>query len=372
MAMVKIPNNIQELVSYKPGKPISELVTTLKLTDKAVLWNNENNVGPSSNVEGAVLDTLKNLHLYPDPTAQKLCTALAAFHKRGVEEITVDNGSESILDCMFRAFFDTEDELLTCEGTFVALYIWAKANKVPVKKIKLGRGYRFDIQGILEAITPKTKAIYIANPNNPTGTIITNSELEALLKQVPENIIIIMDEAYFEYASPLSSDYPDSTKINAPNLVSLRTFSKAYGLAGMRVGYAVGNKVLIEAIRKVRMTFAPSNVAQAAALAALQDQEHVAKVIKLNRDALMAFSLVLHEAGLHYVPSYGNFIMIDFLAEKTADHFTQQLLAHGVFVRQLKAFGLPHCVRVSTGLPLENQLFINVIQKLYVENKNPK
>lgn len=369
--MVNVPKNIQELVSYKPGKPIKSIKEALNLQETAILWNNENNLGATSKIAEAVHNTINQLHLYPDPSAQKLCEALAHFHGRKTEEITVDNGSESILDCMFRAFFDTGDELLTCEGTFVAIYIWAKANRVPVNKVKLGRGFRFDIHGILNAITHKTKAIYIANPNNPTGTIITKKELELLIKQVPEHIIIIVDEAYFEYARVLSPEYPDSSSITAPNVVCLRTFSKAYGLAGMRLGYAVGNELLIEAIRKVRMTFAPSNIAQAAAFAALHDQEHVAQVIKLNNEALKAFSLVLHEAGLHYVPSYGNFIMIDLNSEESANQFTHQLLEQGVFIRQLKAFGLPQCVRVSTGLPKENLLFINVIQRLFVDNKHP-
>jgi histidinol-phosphate aminotransferase len=364
MAMVHIPHNIQELVSYKPGKPVAQIIEELSLEETAILWNNENNLGASPLVAQAVAKAAEHLHLYPDPSARELCSKIAKLNACEVDQVTVDNGSESIFDCMFRAFFEGDDELLTCEGTFVAVYIWAKSNKVPVKKIQLGAGYRFDINGLIASVTPKTKAIYVANPNNPTGAMISQADLEQLIDGVPEHVLIIVDEAYFEYAQALSPDYPDSFKLRAKNVITLRTFSKAYGIAGMRVGYALGPAPLIEAIRKVRMTFAPSNIAQAAALAALDDPEHVAQTIALNTKALQEFSMALHDGEFHYIPSFGNFIMVDMQSEEAAAQFIQAMLERGVFIRQLKAFGLPHCVRISTGTEAENALFIKQLSSL--------
>lgn len=358
MAMVHIPQNIEDLVSYKPGKPVKQIIEEYGLTETAILWNNENNLGASPKVAAAISAATDRLHLYPDPSASELCSAIAQLNGCNPEHVTVDNGSESVFDCMLRAFFEGEDELLTCKGTFVAVYIWAKSNKVPVKKIALGSGYRFDINGLIASVTPKTKAIYVANPNNPTGAMISRADLEQLIEAVPEHVLIIVDEAYYEYAKALSPEYPDSFSLRAENVITLRTFSKAYGIAGMRVGYALGPTQLIEAIRKVRMTFAPSSIAQSAALAALSDPEHLARTVALNTAALKSFTLALHDAEYHYVPSYGNFIMIDLGSEEAAGQFVQNLLDRGVFIRQLKAFGLPHCVRVSTGTEAENELFI--------------
>lgn len=362
--MVSIPQNIQEIKSYKPGKPIKDLVQELNLKEWAVLWNNENNLGPSPLAMDHVANALANSNLYPDPTSTELREHIAKLNNCQPTQVVVNNGSESILDGMFRAFFEKDDELLTCEGTFVAVYIWAKSNKVKVNKAPLSKAYRFDIQHLIENITPKTKAIYIANPNNPTGTIITKSELEEFLEAVPEHILVVIDEAYFEYAQALSPDYPDSTTIDRPNILTLRTFSKAYGIAAIRIGYAVGPEYLVEALSKVKMTFAPSNVAQAAGIGAIQDTEHLQKSVELNTAALPKFYAALHDAELNYIPSYGNFVMIDMNSVEQAREFTEKLKQKGVFVRHLPAFGLPHCVRISTGTEEENDLFVKVLKEL--------
>lgn len=359
--MVHIPQNIQELNSYKPGKPIDEIVADLQLKEWAILWNNENNLGPSPKVSQAIEREAHNLNVYPDPASVALRKSIAKAHYCEIENVVVDNGSESLLDNIFRSFISDGDELLTCEGTFVALYIWAKANNKKLRKLPLGRAYRFDFKKIVESITPETKAIYIANPNNPTGTIITKDELDEMIQLVPKEVLVIIDEAYFSYAKQLSDDYPDSFSLRHPNVITLRTFSKAFGLAGMRIGFALGPKDLIEAMTKVKMTFAPSNIAQAAALAAFEDKEYISKALELNKKALTDFYLALHEAELDYIPSYGNFVMVDLKTEEKAKQFTDDMLKKGVFIRHLKAFGLPHCVRISTGSEEENKLFIRSI-----------
>lgn len=362
--MVRIPTNIQDLVSYKPGKPVSQIVEELGLDEWAVLWNNENNLGPSPKALLEISNALSNSHLYPDPAASQLCDLIASENDCTADHVTVDNGSESVFDCMFRSFFEPGDELLTCEGTFVAVYIWAKSNNVHCEKIPLASGYQFDIDQLIGSVGPRTKAIYVANPNNPTGAMISSKDLEKLVDSVPNHVLVIVDEAYYEYARVLSEEYPDSFQMRRPNVITLRTFSKAYGIAGIRVGYALGDPRLIEAIRKVRMTFAPSNVAQAAGIGAIQDQAHVAKTIDLNKRGLALFYEALDKTDISYIPSYGNFVMLDLKTEDAARDFTESMMSQGVFVRHLRAFGLPHCVRVSTGIEEENALFVRRLAEL--------
>jgi histidinol-phosphate aminotransferase len=363
--MVSIPQNIQELNSYKPGKPIADLIKELNLDQWAILWNNENNLGPSPIALEHIAQALATSNVYPDPSSFALRELIANANDCHPNQVMVNNGSETILDGMFRAFFETDEELLTCEGTFVAVYVWAKSNKIKVNKAPLSKSYRFDIQHLVENITPKTKAIYIANPNNPTGTIITKSELDELLEAVPENILVVIDEAYFEYAKALSPDYPDSTTLKRPNVLTLRTFSKAYGIAAIRIGYAIGPEYLIDALNKVRMTFAPSNAAQAAGIGAIKDTAHLQKSIELNTRALPQFYAALHDAELNYIPSYGNFVMLDMHSIEQAKEFTEKLMKKGVFIRHLPAFGLPHCVRISTGTEVENELFVKTLASLH-------
>lgn len=357
--MITIPNNIQELVSYKPGKPVSQIIKELSLEEWAILWNNENNLGPSPAVIERVQAVLGTSHKYPDPASSELCEQIASLNHCTAEHVTVDNGSESVFDCVFRAFFQGHDELLTCDGTFVAVYIWAKSNKVEVARIPLARGYQFDVDRLVQSVTPQTKAIYVANPNNPTGAMISQGELDHLVNTVPDDVLIIVDEAYYEYAQVITDDYPDSFAMRRPNVLTLRTFSKAYGIAGVRVGYALGDPRLIEALRKVKMTFAPSNLAQAAGLGALADPDHMHKSVMLNKTALQQFYTALHDAELNYIPSYGNFVMLDLETEDVAKAFTEQMLKKGIFIRHLRAFGLPHCVRISTGTEKENALFVD-------------
>lgn len=357
--MISIPKNIQELVSYKPGKPVSQIIEELNLSEWAVLWNNENNLGPSPVVLERIQEAASISHKYPDPASIKLRSMIAERNACDIENVVIDNGSESVFDCMFRAFFEKDDKLLTCDGTFVAVYIWAKSNKVPVARIPLARGYQFDIDRLIDSVTPQTKAVYVANPNNPTGAMITTEQLNQLIDNVSDDVLIIVDEAYYEYAKVISDDYPDSFKLRRPNVITLRTFSKAYGIAGMRVGYALGNPRLIEALSKVKMTFAPSNLAQAAGIGALEDEAHMHKSVMLNKTALQQFYNALHDAELEYTPSFGNFVMVDLKEEDLAIAFTEQMMKKGVFIRHLRAFGLPHCVRISTGTEAENALFVN-------------
>ena len=363
--MVKIPQNIQELKSYNPGKSIAEIIADYGLQETAILWNNENNFGASPKAQAAIAKAATETSVYPDPLSLELRGLIAEQNNRTVEEVVVGNGSEAIMSNMFKAFCEPGDQVLTSEGTFVAIYIWAKSSNVPCVKVPLNAQYGFDVESIVNAIGPKTKIIYIANPNNPTGSMLSKAQITELMERVPEHIIVVIDEAYIEYAIDINADFPDTTKMDYPNLLTFRTFSKAYGIAGARIGYAVGSVELIEALNKVRLTFAPSNIAQAAGIGAIQDTEFLQKTIQNNTEEIKAYYQLFDELKVSYEPSYGNFVMIDVRSPERAVELFQKLLEKGVFVRVLAAFGLPHCIRITIGTPDDNALFLKVFQEVY-------
>tara|TARA_Y100000782_G_C10183182_1_gene265003 strand:- start:331 stop:1425 length:1095 start_codon:yes stop_codon:yes gene_type:complete len=363
--MISIPQNIQELKSYQPGKPISQLIEEYKLDEIAVLWNNENNHGFSPLVKDAITNAIETSNLYPDAMSFELRTALAERNNRNYNEITIGNGSEEILSNINKAFIEQEEELLTSEGSFVSVYVWAKASNIKLKTVPLKPDYSFDLDAIYNAITEKTKVIYLANANNPTGSMLNKTELLHFIEKVPKHIIIVVDEAYIEYSQSLFGDlFPVSSLFKKENVITLRTFSKAYGLAGIRVGYSIAPEKLTEALLKVKMTFAPSNLSQAAALAALKDQDFVAFTTSENKKGIQLFYDAFDELGLNYCKSACNFVMVYFETTDEASRFTNDLIKKGVFVRQLKAFGLPHCVRISVGTAKENAFCIHQIGTL--------
>lgn len=362
--MIDIPKNIEDLKSYKPGKPLAQIIEEKSLREVAVLWNNENNFGPSPKAMLRVGEAMHNSHLYPDPVCSELRTMLASKWNCTYNEVAVGNGSESIFNNLFNAFFKEGEELLTCEGTFVAVYIWAKANNVKVNTVPLNSDYGFDLNGLIDAITLKTKAIYLSNPNNPTGAMIPKEDLEEFISKVPDHILVIVDEAYCEFAADLSQEYPNSVEIKKSNVLTLRTFSKAYGIAAIRIGYAIGDAKLVEAIMKVKLTFEPSNLAQAAGIGALEDEAYLQKTVQNNTEEIAKFYNCFEQLGLNFIKSYGNFVMLDLGSEEKVAEYFDRLMDLGVFVRPLKAFGLPHCLRITIGLPKENKLCFDALQKV--------
>lgn len=363
--MVKIPQNIQELKSYNPGKSIAEIIADYGLQETAILWNNENNFGASPMAQQEIAKAAIDTCVYPDPLSLELRGLIAKENNRTVEEVVVGNGSEAIMSNMFKAFCEPGDQVLTSEGTFVAIYIWAKSSNIPCVKVPLTAQYGFDVESIVNAIGPKTKIIYIANPNNPTGSMLSSEDIHQLMAKVSENVVVVIDEAYIEYAVDINSNFPDTSTMDYPNLLTFRTFSKAYGIAGARIGYAIGAPELIEALNKVRLTFAPSNIAQAAGIGAIQDTAFLNKTIQNNTSEIKAYYELFHELGVECVPSYGNFVMIALKSPEEATEMFQKLLEQGVFVRVLAAFGLPHCIRITIGTPEDNKLFFRVFKEVY-------
>ena len=329
----------------------------------AVLWNNENTLGYSKKSMTAVMESFNRTNYYPDPTSWGLRKRLAEKHNRTVEEVIIGNGSESILMMAIKATCGAEDELLTSEGTFVIVNNWAKINNTRSVSMPLKDDYSFDMDSIKNRVNRNTKVIYLANANNPTGTIIREQELRTFMQTIPDHILVIVDEAYFEFSQALDNEYPDSLKFNFPNILTLRTFSKAYGIAGVRLGYGIGHPKIIEAIHKTRLTFEPGTLAQAAGVGALQDTTFLQHTIDNNTQGLSYLYNEFDRLGVKYVPSYANFVMTLWESEEQAQLIFNKLMESGVLVRPL-AGKLAHCIRISIGRPEELELLIEKLEAI--------
>jgi len=362
--MIQIPEYIQQLQAYKPGKSVQNIFEGKNFERTAVLSSNENNLGPSPRAIQAVTESLMQAHMYPEPASNALRSKLAYRLGRAEEEVIIGNGSDGILSNIFKAFLKPGDEMLTSRGSFVAVNVMAKMNNVHLLKVDMKEGYAFDLTALLNRINQQTKAVYLCNPNNPTGAMMGKEELEAFISKVPENVLVIIDEAYSDFSFQLSNDFPDTTQLQLPNVLTLRTFSKAYGLAGLRLGYAVGAPKIIETLFKVKLTFDPSIAAQAAGIAALDDYEFVTQTIETTKIGLALYYDAFSRLNLNYIPSFGNFVMIDFGTPEKAHEIFQALLERGVFVRPLDFFEFPHCLRISVGTIAESQLLVEKLTEV--------
>lgn len=358
-----LPSNIKNLNPYVAGKTIAEVRDAYQPDRISKLASNENRLGCSPLVESAVKEALKEIQDYPDPASRQLRAALAKKNDVKPENIIVAAGSESIIAILCRTFFRNNEEAITADATFVGFFVQANIRGIDLKKIPVTEDFRFDLNAMAAAVTDQTKMIYIANPNNPTGTYITKQEFEAFMGKVPGDVLVIMDEAYYEYARNVE-DYPHALNYDYDNVLSLRTFSKAYGLAGFRVGYAIGHEELIDNMLKTKLTFEPTAMAQAAALAALKDQEFLAKSKQIVEEGKKKLYTFFDAQGVTYLPSISNSVMMVLPDEEKAKDFTQAMLEKGVILRRINAFGLPHCVRITIGLPEEMAHFEESFKKV--------
>jgi histidinol-phosphate aminotransferase len=268
---------------------------------------------------------------------------------------------------IIRAFLCDEDEVLTTDAAFIGFQVLARSRGVAYRTVPY-RNWHYDLEALAAAINDRTKIIYLANPNNPTGTIFTRQEFDAFYKHVPERVLIILDEAYFEYAQG-NPRYPDSMHYRYDNVITLRTFSKIYGLAGLRVGYGFAHEELIANLLKVKLTFEPSTLAQVAGIAALDDREFVHRSLEVNARGRRFLTENLRKMGFDVVPSEANFIMTPLDTPESALWLTEELLRRGVIVRPLGAFGLPQCLRISTGTDEENSMLIDALEKLHLNKE---
>tara|TARA_Y100001970_G_scaffold41940_1_gene52127 strand:- start:29010 stop:30101 length:1092 start_codon:yes stop_codon:yes gene_type:complete len=359
--MSLVPKHIKNLSPYKPGRTIDSVKKIYNLDTIIKLASNENPIGPSSQSISAAINVLNNSHRYPDASGLVLRQKLANQFNVKIDNVVLGSGSEGIMSSIMRTFLRENDELISAENSFIGFRVLAnasgkKVNWIPKKK------YKYDLVSIIDAINQNTKIIYIANPDNPTGTYITKNEFDNFMLKVPERVLVILDEAYFEYAQNII-DYPDSMVYRYDNVITLRTFSKVHGLAGFRVGYGFAHQELIQNLMKVKLPFEPSSVSQEAALAALDDLEHLDKTIKLNQDEMNLMVSNLNEIEIDFIPSVANFITIVFESRDNVINLVQYLLENGIIVRDLIGFGLPNCIRISIGTKEENKIFINKVRE---------
>ncbi|RFA27757.1 histidinol-phosphate transaminase [Alkalilimnicola ehrlichii] len=359
---------VRGLQPYQPGKPMAELEREYGLRDVIKLASNENPLGPSPKALAAAEAALKDLHWYPDGNGFELKTALAAHHRVDPACITLGNGSNDCLDLIARTFLGPGREALFAQHAFAiyaiaAMSAGAKPVAAPALAIDSSMPYGHDLDALVERIGPNTAVVFVANPNNPTGTWLQKDELERFLAAVPPKVIVVLDEAYIEYALE-AEGYPDATQWLAqmPNLIVTRTFSKAYGLAGLRIGYSVSSAAVADLLNRVRHPFNANSLAQVAACAALGDEAHIAAAVELNREEKARVADACAGLGLPTLPSAGNFLCVQVGAK--AMEVNEGLLRRGVIVRPIGGYRMPEYLRISIGLPHENDRCLHVLREL--------
>ncbi len=348
---------IEALRPYQGGKPIEELARERGLSHIVKLASNENPLGPSPKALEAAARALHEAHRYPDGTAFRLRSALARFHRVPLEEVVHGNGSNELLELVVRTFMTPGHHLVFGTPAFSMYPVIARSHNVGFTAVPVQADMRHDLEGMLAAIVPETKLIIVDNPDNPTGGYLPRDEVADFLRRVPEHIIVVMDEAYFEYAD--QPDYPDCLELRElrNRLIVLRTFSKAYGLAGFRVGYGIGPADLMNYINRLRAPFNVGVVSQEAAIAALWDREHLARCVELNRQERQRLTRELGKYVARVYPSQTNFILVDF--ERPNLPLYERFLSHGVIVRPIP--GLDTQLRISIGTALENDRLLEVL-----------
>jgi len=352
---------INTISPYIPGKPISEVKRELGLEKVIKLASNENPLGPSENVKKALMRNLDELAIYPDGNCTELKLKLSK--KLGVKssQILLGAGSDEITQFIAAVFINPGDNAIMAKPSFPRYETVTKVmGGVPIE-LPL-KDFTHDLQAFYNNINERTKVIWICNPNNPTGTIVKRKELYDFIKSVPSHIAVVVDQAYKEYID--DPEYPDALEwLNEfENLIVLQTFSKIYGLASLRIGYAIASEEIIEKLNRVRPPFNVNHLAQIAAIFALEDEEHVKKAKELNKKSLEFFYKSFEEMGLPYIKSYGNFVMVD--VKKDAVEVFKKLLLKGIIVRPGDIFGMPTYLRVTTGLESDNMGFIMALKEV--------
>jgi len=340
--------DVLDLAPYQPGKPTEELERELGIRNAIKLASNENPAGPAPAVLEALRAGLDGSRLYPAANGFELKGALSGALGVSPECITLGNGSNDVLDLLARVFVTPGDEVVFSEYAFLVYPLVTKATSGKAVVVP-SREWGHDLEAMADAVTGRTKLVFIANPNNPTGTYADARAVESFLERVPEEVLVVLDEAYCEYVD--RDDYPNGLAYleRFPNLVITRTFSKIYGLAGLRVGYAIAAPAITDLLNRVRQPFNTNQLAQKAAVAAIADDDHVARCRELNSRGLERLARFCDSAGLSYIPSVANFMTVEF-GERTSEIY-EALLRQGVIVRPVGNYGMPHHLRITIGLP---------------------
>ena len=351
---------IEKLIPYPPGKPIEELERELGITGSIKLASNENPIGPSPMAVKAILDSVNKLNRYPDGSSYYLKEKLSGVFDLPMERIITGNGSNELIELTIRSFLSAGDEVIQAFPTFLVYEKVVNGAGGELVSINL-KDFRISLEDIKEAITPRTKIIFINNPNNPTGTGLSKEELLGFIKSIPEDIVLVIDEAYIEFSSDKVAKGIDLLD-DRDRLIVLRTFSKLYGLAGLRVGYGFSSAEIVDYINRVRQPFNANLLAQAAAVAALDDNDFVTRTLNLVKDGLKYLYQNLDEMGLEYLPTETNFFLIK--VPTGGKNIYQLMLREGVIIRSMDSYGLGEYVRINVGLPEENERFIKSLKKV--------
>ncbi|MBI4323262.1 MAG: histidinol-phosphate transaminase [Candidatus Omnitrophica bacterium] len=347
-------------LTYKPGKPIKDVQRRYKLSSVIKLASNENALGPSPKAVAALRKTTGQLHRYPDAACAELKAKLAKRLKVNASQIAVGNGSDELLVLALRAFVEPGDEVVVAEPTFLIYALQARASGAKVMRVPLNN-LRYDLPLMRAVVSKHTKLVFIANPDNPTGSYVTKRELEEFLRGLPEQVVVVVDEAYYEFVD--AKDYPQTVSyVNRAPVIVTRSFSKAYGLAGLRIGYCIARPSLIAALEAVREPFNVNRLAQDAAVAALDDRAFLERTRRMIRQGRAYLGLELAQLGLRVVPSVANFLLVE-LGPK-ASQAAQALLRRGVIVREMSAWKLDGFVRVTIGTMPENRRFIQALKEV--------
>ncbi|MBQ1960462.1 MAG: histidinol-phosphate transaminase [Akkermansia sp.] len=354
-----INHNVQELVAYQPGKPISETARELGLDPAQIvkLASNENSQGPSPMAVRAMQEAAAGMHIYPDGASYDLRSKIAARH--GVEfcQTVVGNGSSELIELLCHACLRPGLELVAAQYSFAMYALMSKLFDAKYVEVPNKADWSHDLQGMLAAITPQTRLVFITNPTNPVGTMVGQAEMDAFMAAVPEHVIVAFDEAYIEFAGEVV-DCLKYVKAGR-NVVALRTFSKAYGLAGARVGYAVTTPEIADLLNKARSPFNVNLMAQVAACAALDDPEHLASSVEMVKQGREQYYAAFQAWGIPYIPSHGNFILVQVGNGKAV---YDEMLARGVILRPMGGYGLPEYVRITVGNQSENEQCLAALQ----------
>ncbi len=357
----KVTDRINRLIPYRPGKPTDEVKRELGLSDVIKLASNENSLGPSPMALQAVREKLSLIHNYPDSGCFELCQKVADKLDVSRENLVFGNGSDDIIHLLGVTYLEPGDEVITGDPSFVRYEAAAILNQTVCHLVPL-RNFSFDLDAMAARISDRTRIVFIANPNNPTGTIVTKSALEKFIARLPERSILVLDEAYYEYVE--STDYPnvlDYVRAGC-NVVALRTFSKAYGLAGLRIGYAIARPEIAEHLNRVREPFNVNLVAQIAAAAALDDSSHLQRTQEANRLGKRQLADGFHHLHLKYLPTEANFYWVD--VGRDSREVFDHLLRAGVIVRTGDIFGAPNYIRVTIGTKGENERFLRGLESI--------
>jgi histidinol-phosphate aminotransferase len=361
-----VSSRISSIAPYEPGKPIDELHRELGASwpkEGAIkLASNENPLGPSPRAIEAARAALAQAHLYPDGGAFYLRQALAKHLGVDARQIVTGAGSNELIDLIVQTYCEPDEEVLAPAVSFACYRLSAEAHRRPFREVPNGPGFAYDLDALAAAVGPKTKVVFLSNPNNPTGVYAGQAAFERFLERLPDDVLLAVDEAYFEYAR--ARDYPDALKLldRRERLVTLRTFSKIHGLAGLRVGYLVGAAHVVEYLHRTRLAFNVNAIGQAAAQAALEDRAHVERSRALNAAELERLEAALAGLGLGVTPSQANFVLVDL--KRPARVVYEGLLGRGVIVRPMGAYGLPGHLRITIGTESENTRLLAALREV--------